>query len=84
MTRTVSVSADIPTSREVRIVVPDDFPSGPAEITVVHASGDVNSTSTLGELAASEFFGMWRDREDIPDSTAFARELRESGWKRQV
>jgi hypothetical protein len=30
----------------------------------------------LGKLANLEFFGMWRDREDIRNSFEFARDLR--------
>jgi hypothetical protein len=37
---------------------------------------------TLGELLESEFFGMWKDREDITDSAAYARHLRETAWRR--
>jgi hypothetical protein len=48
-----------------------DIPANPA-----------SNASTLGELANSEFFGMWRDRADIEDSFEFARDLRSHGWKR--
>jgi hypothetical protein len=37
---------------------------------------------TFGDLLNSEFFGMWRDRDDIADSVAFARHLRADGWSR--
>ena len=37
---------------------------------------------TLGDLARSEFFGLWRDRADIADSAAFARRLRAEAWSR--
>lgn len=40
------------------------------------------TASTLGDLAASEFFGMWRDRADIDDTPDFASRLRIGGWKR--
>ena len=29
------------------------------------------------------FFGMWADREDMKDSTAHVRQLRESEWERR-
>jgi hypothetical protein len=38
--------------------------------------------STLGDLRNSEFFGMWRERTDLPDSPTLARALREQAWKR--
>jgi hypothetical protein len=33
-----------------------------------------------GELASLSFVGMWRDREDMADSTAWVRSLREREW----
>ena len=82
MVKTISLTADVPPDREVRIVLPDDVPTGPAEIVVVVASRTLDAAHTLGELAQSEFFGMWRDRSDIGDSTEFARRLRNEGWSR--
>jgi hypothetical protein len=32
------------------------------------------------DLAAEEFIGMWRDREDFQDSTAWVRNVRQSHW----
>ncbi len=40
------------------------------------------SVYTLGDLLHSEFFGIWKDREDIDDSVEFARALRDSAWRR--
>jgi hypothetical protein len=37
---------------------------------------------TLGELADSQFFGLWRDRTDITDNIEFARQLRSNAWNR--
>ncbi len=36
----------------------------------------------LGEILDTEFFGMWRDREDLPDSPTLARALRAQAWER--
>ena len=38
--------------------------------------------NTLGDLLESEFFGMWRERDDLPDSPEFARTLRAKAWDR--
>ncbi|MBI4788521.1 MAG: hypothetical protein HY782_15930 [Chloroflexi bacterium] len=62
MVKTINLKAEVTTNREVRIVLPDDIPLGPAEIVVVVASPGSGVTRTLGEFARSEFFGMWRDR----------------------
>ena len=82
MVKTFSLKADVTPGREVRIVLHNDVPLGPAEIVVVVASPGLGASRTLGDLARSEFFGMWRDRTDIGDSAEFARRLREEAWSR--
>ena len=86
MVRTLNVKADIPASRELdlHITLPSDVSLGPAEIVLVVSSSEAYKPSTLGDLLNSEFFGMWRDRADIPNSIDFARELRSEGWKRSA
>ena len=76
MSKTISLTTDVPLNRRVQIVLPPDVPPGPAEITMVITSPGQVTAPTLGELARSEFFGMWRDRADINDSLEFARRLR--------
>ena len=51
-------------------------------MVVIVASQAPTTGHTLGDLARSEFFGMWRDRTDIGDSAEFARRLREEAWSR--
>jgi hypothetical protein len=82
MFRTINLTTDIPPDREVRIKLPDDVPPGLAEIVVIVASRAPTTGHTLGDLARSEFFGMWRDRTDIGDSVEFARRLRTEAWSR--
>lgn len=81
MVRRLSLNTDIPASRELHITLPADVPPGPAEIVLVVSSLAASAPSALGKLLDSEFFGMWRDRADITDSFAFARDLRSQGWK---
>ena len=83
MVKTVNLSAEIPLSRELH-TLPADVPAGPAEIVVVVSSTAQAGGSTWGELANSEFFGMWRNRPDIADSFRFAQDLRSRGWKRSA
>lgn len=83
MLKTIRVTTEITPDREVRITLPDDTPVGPAEIVVVVAPQSPQVTLTFGDLLRSEFFGMWRDREDIVDSAEFARRLRAEGWSRR-
>ena len=84
MVRTISLHTDIPNNRELRIMIPADVPTGPAEVVVVISTQGVSRKKTFGDLLDSEFFGMWRDRADIKDSASFARQLRNEGWKRSV
>jgi hypothetical protein len=82
MFRTINLTTEVPPNREVRIQLPDDIPPGPAEMVVVVASHTATTGHTLGDLARSEFFGMWRDRSDIGDTAEFARRLRRDAWSR--
>lgn len=84
MFRTINFTTEVPLNREVRIKLPDDVPPGPAELVVVIASQAPTAGHTLGDLARSEFFGMWRDRMDIGDSVEFARRLRMEVWTRSA
>lgn len=34
------------------------------------------------QLADEPFIGMWREREDVQDSTAWVRDLRRREWER--
>lgn len=36
--------------------------------------------SRATKLSSYEFMGMWRDRQDLADSTSWIRHLRESEW----
>jgi hypothetical protein len=83
MVKTFSITADVPPDRRVRIVLADDVPTGPAEIVVVVTSR-TSIAHTLGGLARSKFFGMWRGRGDIGDSAEFARRLRAEAWTRAL
>ena len=84
MVRTINLATDIPSSRELRIMLPPDVPTGPAElvVVVVVVASRERPTRTLGDLARSEFFGMWRDRAEIVDSVEYARQLRAEAWRR--
>jgi hypothetical protein len=79
---TINLNVEIPVSRELHITLPPDTPVGPAEIAVTVLSPSQPQGRTLADLARSEFFGMWRDRDDLQDSRSFARMLRSEGWNR--
>ena len=37
-------------------------------------------TAPTSDLETEPFVGMWRDREDMQDSSAWVRKLRETHW----
>ena len=81
--RVVTLTTTVTPERTLTIRVPEEIPTGPAEVTVVFAPESTSKPrSTLGDLRASEFFNMWQDRTDLPKSPALARTLREQAWKR--
>ena len=41
-----------------------------------------DQTSQTTDQEGEAFIGMWRDREDMADSTAWVRHLRENEWSR--
>ncbi|MGO8791643.1 MAG: hypothetical protein ACLQVL_30220 [Terriglobia bacterium] len=82
MVRTVTLNADIPVSRELRITLPADVPTGSADIVITVSSPPASNSATFDDLLKSEFLGMWRDRADIEDSVEFARKLRSEGWSK--
>jgi hypothetical protein len=66
----------------LHITLPQDIPTGPADIVLVVSSSTQSELSTLEQLADSEFFGLWRDRE--VDSSVLGQELRTKGWDRSA
>ena len=82
MPKTISLTTVIPLDRSFHITLPADVPTGPAEVTLTVSVAEDGPEQTLGDLAKSEFIGMWRDREDITDSAEFARHLRRQAWDR--
>jgi hypothetical protein len=82
MVKTVHIRAEVPENREVKVTLPPEVPPGPADLVVVISFGPKEAPPKLGDLLLSEFFGSWRDRDDIGDSCDFAKRLRAEAWKR--
>jgi hypothetical protein len=38
-------------------------------------------TASASDLRSEAFVGMWRDRDDMSDSSAWVRNVRESHWR---
>jgi len=83
MVSTVSAQVTVKRDRTLRLKLPSSVPVGPAEVIVIVAPKSVELASgTASELAASPLFGLWRNRTDIPNSIAYARQLRARGERR--
>jgi hypothetical protein len=41
------------------------------------------ATAPVSDLETEAFVGMWRDREDMRDSSAWVRNVRETHWGKQ-
>ena len=69
------------------VIVPDEpvdlRPGDPLLVHVHTLPAGSPIPLTAGELARSGIIGLWRDREDIPDSAAYARQLKEQAQRRQ-
>jgi hypothetical protein len=80
--RVITLTTTVTPERTLTVQVPEDIPIGPTEVIVVFAVEPFSKPHhTLGDLRTSPFFGMWRDRTDLPDSPTLARTLREQAWK---
>jgi hypothetical protein len=85
MSSTIVIKTEIRPDRSLRIRVPEDVPVGPAEVvlTITSEPAEItNPSGTAADLARSPLFGIWADREDIEDSLAFARQLRDQAERR--
>jgi hypothetical protein len=84
MVKTVTLNTEIPASRELRITLPADVPTGSVTLVITVSPSGSPPHSTFADLLNSEIFGMWRDRGDIEDSLKFAQKLRSEGWNRSA
>lgn len=81
--KTIACKVVVPPDRQLRILVPEDVPLGPAEIVVVIVPEAVpEKRGTAGDLLRSPLFGIWKDRTDIGDSVEYARKLRAKAEQR--
>ena len=73
----------IPSDRQLRLVVPEDIPPGPAEVVLVIALDlQPKKGLTAGDLLRSPLCGIWKDRTDMGDSLEYARKLRTEAERR--
>lgn len=82
MSKTLTLHGEIRPDHTLTVTLPDDLPVGPAKITVTVEAEDSSMIRTLGELANSDFFGMFADRDDLPKTNEEFREWRRKLWER--
>jgi hypothetical protein len=58
---------------ELQVEIPSNLPPGPVEIEIRRENAAGISAE---QILASEFVGMWADRDNIGDSVEYARRLR--------
>ncbi len=83
MPTTIQLTAETNARRELVIRVPQEVSANTTRIVLEVSPPAQPQHPTLSDLLSSEFFGMWRDRDDITDSADYARELRKRAWSRQ-
>ena len=89
MVKTINLQLDVPTNRKIHFTLPPDIPIGLLEAVLVivppaNLPANAPPTPTLDDLLHADFFGMWQDRSDIENSSAFARQLRNEAWSRRL
>jgi hypothetical protein len=70
MVRTVTLNADIPVSRELRITLPADVPTGSAAIVIMVSPTGSLTSPTFDDLLKSEFL---ETHPESPMATALSR-----------
>ncbi len=79
--KTMSIKTTIPQNHKLMIDIPNDLPTGPAEVVVVivpENSKFEKRGKTAGDMIKSPLFGIWKNRKDIADGLEFARKLRKN------
>lgn len=80
--KTATIKTVIPPDHCLVVQVPEDVPSGPAEVTVRPVETTPAAAGTAADLLASGLFGIWKNRSDIDDTSGFARQLRRQAEQR--
>ena len=63
------------------VVVPEDVPVGPAEVTLTFDAEPRAKIRTFGDLLDSGFVGMFADRDDLPRTNEEFRAWRKRLWE---
>lgn len=51
-----------------------------AFLTIRYGRKQSQPPAPAGDLGSESFVGMWRDRQDMQDSTRWVRETRQNDW----
>ena len=82
---TITISDEVYERLAQKAIVTSSSPDAVAESvlqTYLEAEIDSPPIHTLGDLLAYSY-GLWADRNDLEETTAYAARLREKAWQRQ-
>jgi hypothetical protein len=74
--------AEVGKDGKVHLDLPAPVKKGNVKVHVEMEPTKEKLPGTCGDLLRSPLFGIWKDRKDITDSVAFARELRRKAEQR--
>ncbi len=79
----MTLLTDVDATGMVHLDLPSPVKRGRVQVRVEIQSADTACLpATAADLLASPLKGLWRNRDDITDSVAFARDLRKRGERR--
>jgi hypothetical protein len=83
MSRTLTLQGEVRADHVLTVLVPDEVPVGPTEITlkIDGTEEPIKMIRTFGDLLESGFVGMFADRDDLPRSTEQFSAWRKRLWE---
>jgi hypothetical protein len=81
MIRTIKARGEIRSDHTITVIVPDDVPVGPADVTLTFEDETAPKIRTFGDLLDSGFVGMYADRDDLPRTNEEFRTWRKRLWE---
>lgn len=83
MSYTIKTTGQVDEDKTLHVTVPTDLAPGEVVVTLtVQQPHSSKKKMTMAELANSEFFGDWKDRDDLPKTPEEFREWRRKLWER--
>ena len=81
MDHTIRTEGVVGADHRLILTLPAEVPPGRVQVTVTLSPGEPERKMTPKELAESEFFGDWKDRDDLPTTNEEFIEWRRKLWE---